>query len=326
MRRLIVTFGLSFLCLGPAACGDDDSTPADAGSKRDAAVSDAGRVTDGGREADAASAIDAIDAGSDSLGPVQLEFKAVVGSEPFACGHTYKGVGSTGLAVTPVDFRFFVQDVKLIRSSGEEVDVAIRRRASNQDDGVALVDFIDGKGACVGDAMTNVEVTGNAPIGDYDGVVFSVGVPEALNHQNIVLANPPLQDTSLYWGWLNGYRFLLAQLEVPGLSVDDGDDDDAGVVGRTSSLIHIGSEACGGSNKLGYSCNRANRSRVRLTGFDPRRRAIVVDLAAIFANIDLRTAKQCHGAEAGCESIFEALGVSFETGEPLEMQSVFRPE
>jgi hypothetical protein len=148
-------------------------------------------------------------------------------------------------------------------------------------------------------------------------------VPEALNHQNIVMAKPPLQNTSLYWNWLNGYRFLLAQVDAPGLAASAAADADGGVA-FTSSLIHLGSEACGGSQKGGYSCERPNRNRVRLRGFDPRRRAIVVDLAALFANVDLRDAKQCRGAEKGCESFFEALGVSFETGQPLDTQSVFR--
>lgn len=322
----VVTFGFC-LAVGLVACGDDDDGASDAGrgdassggdhahSAKDSGPHDAST----GSNKDASSG----DAASGSGASVKFTFKAVVGTQPFACGTTYSSVGSTKLNATPKDFRFFVQDFKLLTRNGDEVPVEIPSVAPFQDTGVALIDFTDGKGECGGDAKTNVEITGTAPAGDYDGIVFSVGVPETLNHQNVVTANPPLQNPALNWGWLNGYRFLLAEIDVPGLATDDAGTDDGGV-SSTSSLVHTGSGGCAGSTKNGFQCSRPNRNLVRLSGFDPRKQPIVVDLGAIFAQTDLRLAKQCHGAEPGCENMFQALGIDMATGAPLETQDVFR--
>ena len=304
-------------------CGDDDAPATDAGSDSGSGGAGGARTERDAGPREERDASPASDAGR-APETLTLRFRGVVGQRDFACGQQYEQIGSSKLSATPIDFRFFVQDIKLITRSGEEVDFEIPARAPFQGEGVALIDFTDGKGECAGDPETNTEIIGRAPAGEYDGIAFSNGVPDSLNHQNIALAAPPLQNAALYWGWLNGYRFLLAEIDPIGLlDADDAGVEDAGVA-ATSSLIHIGSGGCAGSNKNGFTCSRPNRNRVRLTGFDPTKDAVVADFAAVFAHSDLRLAKQCHGAESGCEGVFEALGVGIESGKPLDTQAVFR--
>jgi len=117
---------------------------------------------------------------------------------------------------------------------------------------------------------------------------------------------------------------LLAQADpLHATGEDAGVEEDAGV-GEPSTLIHIGSGGCKGSPKSGYTCMRPNRNRVRLTGFDPTQRAVLADFAGIFASNDLTVGKQCHGAESGCEGMFNALGLAIGTGAPLDSQRLFR--
>jgi uncharacterized repeat protein (TIGR04052 family) len=37
---------------------------------------------------------------------------------------------------------------------------------------------------------------------------FSLGVPFEINHQNPVTQSSPLNDSSMFWAWRNGYKFI----------------------------------------------------------------------------------------------------------------------
>ena len=91
------------------------------------------------------------DAGTDTGGgttPVEIRFRAMVGSMPFACGMMYSGLGTTMSTWRPKDFRFYVHDVKLLTASGTEVPVTLAEEMTWQRDGVALLDFEDRAGDC----------------------------------------------------------------------------------------------------------------------------------------------------------------------------------
>jgi hypothetical protein len=67
------------------------------------------------------------------------------------------------------------------------------------------------------------------PVGEYDGIVFVNGVPESLNHAAPAeTAAAPLDDVTLFWGWLGGYRFLVAELLPVGAGHDAGTMDAGG--------------------------------------------------------------------------------------------------
>jgi uncharacterized repeat protein (TIGR04052 family) len=337
-RSFMTTILLCVVAAGSLACGDEATPRVDAHQGASADANDKSAAGRGGVAADsgtdagnhdkgAAGGSSVAGEGGTAAGVTQLSlrFKAQIGNEAFACGRVYDNLGTTKLSATPRDFRFLVQDIQLITRDGKEVAFEVQARAPYQLAEVGMLDFSDGRGDCGGDTETNTEITGAAAAGDYDGIVFSIGVPESLNHQNIALAKPPLQDASLYWGWQNGYRFLLAELLPVNVLADDAGADDAGAaVGP--SLIHIGSGGCAGANTKGFSCSRPNRSRVRITGFDPTKRAIIADLGKVFEHIDVALGTQCHGAAPGCAAIFSALGVDFDTGMALQTQSVFRAQ
>ena len=274
------------------------------------------------------------DAGIGDAGPalqaVTLRFKAKLGSADFVCGRNYAGQGSTQREVTPQDFRFFVQEAYLLDATGEEVRIELDDGPFQTKD-VALIDFAGEAGACgnVGGATTNLVITGKVPRGTYNGVVFVNGVPESLNHGDQTQAPQPLREAgpSAHWGWLQGYRFVMAEVASPLKSMDAGlvppSDTDAGAAGRASA-IHLGSTACTGMIG-GFTCAKANRNRVRLPSFDPATQSIVADLSAVFAGVDLGSESTCHGTGPTCAAGFAALGVDGE-GKPAATQQVFRVE
>jgi uncharacterized repeat protein (TIGR04052 family) len=336
-------------CLGLAACGGDDA-PGSVADTRDAAAGahadagldaaasvtqDAGDVTRDAGDKVADTGI-AADAGSQSI---TLRFKAKVGTEDLVCGHTYANQGSSKVSITPQDFRFYVQEVRLVTSSGAEVPLTFDERLPFQSQGVALIDFTNDDGACSNSnaPTTNTTITGTAPAGDYTGIVLVNGVSEALNHADPTSPTTPapLQAPGASWGWTLGYRFLMAEvLGVSGAGADAGVVADAGaahaadggVAAPAASEMHLGSTGCMGTPADGISCSNPNRTLVRLMGFRPATSTIIADLGAVFAKPDLSSSVQCHGSGPACGPMFEALGVNVTTGAPLSTQSVYRLE
>jgi uncharacterized repeat protein (TIGR04052 family) len=312
---------------GGAGTGSDGGGDTNADRPADLAPSDAsGDVAlDGSSDGVTSDALDGGDGGATKK--VTIQFKATVGTAAFACGTTYPAQGSASTTVHPLDFRFYVQDVRLIDAADHEVPLVLEDRAPWQTPDVALLDFEDGSGDCAdGNAVMNKVVTGTVPAGTYKGIVFSNGVPAKLNHADPLTLPAPLQVGVMTWGWLYGFKFVKAELEATTAVGDAG----AGV-----GLIHLGATGCdnavdGGEPDFGgppkTACTNQNRNEVRLTGFDPTSRAIIADIGAIFAETDLSKTSQCHSAGAACPSIFKALGVDLTTGAKLSTQTVYRPE
>jgi len=291
-------------------------------SAPDASVRDSAVLLGSSRGPDAgtnnAGSGDQTDAPAPESQAVRLRFVARVGDEPFACGATYRS--SLGSDYTPADLRLFVQDVALIDSTGSERPVRLDVRAPWQIDGVALIDFEDASAGCLaGTRERNLELTGHVPPGEYRGIAFSNGVPEALNHTDPSRLPAPLQAGSMSWGWLQGYRFLMAEITGRASSSD--------TTAPASALLHLGSTACSGNPSAGgISCAKPNRNRVRLPEFDPAADAIVVDLAELFADMDLATVTTCHSSGDDCAPLFDHLGIDLTSGLANDRQRVYRIE
>ncbi len=314
---------------------DDSGSVADVASAVDSGVvgpsSDgggAGGSSDGGDAG--ASASDGGDAGGRAPDggavSVSIRFKATVGAQAFACGTTYPGQGSTGASVQPQDFRFYVQDVRLIDDKGQEVAVSLDTRSPWQTPDVALLDFEDGTGACAaeGNPDLNDRVTGTVPAGTYTGIVFRNGVPDSLDHADPLSAPPPLQPAPMTWGWLYGYKFVKAELAATSAP--------AGDAAPGLGLLHLGSVGCtevtdgGADSGILAACTQPDRNEIRLTGYSPGSSTIVADIGAIFRGVDLSQDNQCHSGGPACPSMFAAAGVDLSTGAALVTQSIYRVE
>lgn len=286
-----------------AACGDDTDNAREDASAHDAEGPAAGKSGSRDNAAKAGKA-------------VTIRFRAAVADRDFSCRDRYEGMGAQQTTVVPADFRFYVQDVKLIDAAGKEVPVELDKRAPWQTEDVALLDFEDMQGRCHGTPDTNTTITGHVPEGTYKGVVFTNGVPEELNHLEQSTQPSPLDVTDLYWAWLTGYRFMVAEL----LQDDATSDADAGVAPPGIGLLHIGSTAC----RRDQGCTKPNRNSVRLSDFDPKSDVIVADIGAVFEATDLSQDMQCHSADAICAPMFERVGVSFSDGKNTEQQKLYR--
>lgn len=239
---------------------------------------------------------------------VSIPFHARVGTQPFACGQTYTGLGTTGTTYEPKDFRLYVHDVRLVSTEGTEVPVMLTEDGAWQKEGMVLLDFEDKKGLCSnGTEATNDRVIGTVPSGRYSALRFTVGVPFEKNHQDVSTASSPLNVSTLFWSWAGGYKFIRLD-------------------GRTTGLVnghnfHLGSTECQTAEAHQVtSCNFSNRFEVEIAGYDPEKpEGVVLDVAALFATTDLdtnqaQTAPGCMSAQndSDCAGIFQRLGLAID--------------
>lgn len=251
---------------------------------------------------------------------VKISFTAKVGGVGFDCATTYTDLGMTGAEAKITDFRLYVHDVQLKRTDGTLVPVTLDQDGLWQYENLALLDFETGSGACAnGTAETNDHIAGTVPVGSYDGVVFKLGVPFALNHADVATAPSPLNLTALFWNWNGGYKFLRVDSLATGAPM--------------AFNLHLGSTDCVDDGNGGVSsCGRPNRAEVAINDFNMDTNKIVVDYAAVIAGNDI---SEDQGGAPGCMSgqmdpecgpVFEHLGIDIATGMPADGQTLFGVE
>ncbi len=214
--------------------------------------------------------------GSPATQHVSIAFEGLVGGAAFSCGGVYPNIGTSGTSLTALDLRLYVHEVALITSDGRTVPVALDQDGIWQNGDVALLDFENGDGCEGGNAPMNRAVSGTVP-GDgatYTGVSFRLGVPEERNHLDADTQPSPLNLSSLFWGWNDGYKFLRIE-------------------GRTTGQpagfrLHVGATGCTGDAPSGTRvCANGNRPEIVLDGFDLASDAVVLDLGDLFSTSDL---------------------------------------
>ena len=251
---------------------------------------------------------------------VSLSFALVAGEQPLRCGAAFGPLGRDQKRVSLRDARLYVQDVALIDDTGKPVPLRLQVN-DWQDSKVALLDFEDGSGHCVGGTpATNTQVIGSVPAGHYRGVSLTLGVSQSLNHTSTELQGAPLDLAGMGWSWQAGRKFIKLELDPEG-GVSKADGSRA-----NTWYLHLGSTGCAGNPVTGetVACQRANRIPLRFDGFDPATQAVVLDVAALFRDSRLAVDE---GAAVGCMSgptdpecvaVFKRLGVSLNSGAPLD--------
>ena len=212
---------------------------------------------------------------------IDLTFQARVGNEAFACGQTYANIGTTRTSLTPADLRFYVHDIRLVTDTGAEHPLHLDNTDA-QGSGIALLDFEDGTGPCAesGTPSMNMSLTGTAAAGRYTELRFRIGVPQQLNHLALEAAQAPINVSSMYWGWLGGYKYLRFEGRTTGQPM--------------GFFFHLGATDCTGFPMRGEQrvCVNGNRPEVRVAlpaDFTPTTHRFVVDVARWMAGVDLDT-------------------------------------
>jgi uncharacterized repeat protein (TIGR04052 family) len=244
-----------------------------------------------------------------------VRFDSRAGDQPFACGKKVT-VGSKNTPVEPVDMRFYVHDVSLIRANGERVPLELYQDERYQRENVALLDFVDDTGKCLtGDAdIRNVVHGYAAEQSDYTAIAFKVGVPADKNHLDGAQAPAPYNASGLWWSWAAGYKYM--RIDV------------------TSEVqpiwyFHGGATDCAGTTAAGFTCASRQIASIELPSYDPQASLVVFDAARFYATSDLTVGDDTPGCmgfkpDLQCAPLYGTLGVTaWDDATPGPKQTAF---
>lgn len=159
-------------------------------------------------------ALAALSVSSAFAAPFTLNLTLMDGEKPFMYHNPLTLKNGQTLNINEV--KLYVSSVALVKADGTEVPVS----------GINLAKLQKGT------PPQNIEIfKGDAPAGEYRGVIFDVGVPRALNHQDATTARSPLSvEDGMYWAWNSGYIFM----SVLGKTSASGSEKDV--------ALHIGGD------------------------------------------------------------------------------------
>lgn len=261
--------------------------------------------------------------------PITLNFGAVAKTttgkmSAVNCQDSYV-FGTQKTAANLADLRFYVSNIKVITTKGQELPVTLASSHFAQND-VGLIDLENGTGSCAnrGNKDTNTQLTGTV-LGHYQpnelaGIRFEVGVPTAKNHTLFSNADAPLNIQAMSWAWLAGRKFMKVELAVKEKVRNLSDGTSAPLYN-----VHFGRTGCTGEPATGtIECTHDNKISVKLMDKRWQQKTIELDLNALFAKTNIAQnqsgAVGCMSAEADkdCASIFANTGLKGGT------QSIFR--
>ena len=303
--------------------GTSSSSTTDESTSSSTSVTDPGSSSESGSESSASSSSTGA-----ALREVTVQFAGRINGVDAACDTVFTGLGSGGNDAQIRDFRFYVSNVRLVDEDGNEVAVELEQDGVWQYEDVALLDFEDATGLCsgMGNADLNSAVVGTVPEGNYDGIRFDIGVPNALNHTDPNTAEPPLNVLPMNWSWLAGRKFVRFDLDVDTGEVDE--NENPVMLGWNT---HLGSSGCtnGDPNNPmqppAQDCTRPQRPAIAFDSFDPDTNAVVVDAGTLLASADVSSdpvgAPGCMSSfpvDANCADLFPAYGLDWDTGTCLD--------
>lgn len=222
---------------------------------------------------------------------VTINFDVVNGATAVGttgCSSATLALGSLASAGQIQDLRFYVSDIALIDAAGNYVPVILDVNA-NQDRNVALLDFEDATGSCVGGtAATYTAVTGKVAPGTYVGVALNVGVPENLNHTSTVATTTPapLQVAATNWSWQSGRKFTKIEFKTTAIT--------APATTQAVTMVHLGATGCKANPATGQvpnGCGSPNRMHMSFASFNAATQKIALDLGALWGGVDLTTSQ-----------------------------------
>jgi uncharacterized repeat protein (TIGR04052 family) len=132
---------------------------------------------------------------------------------------------------------------------------------------------------------------------------FTLGVPADLNHQNPLLATPPLQQTDMHWSWQHGYKFLRLDL-----------------TGHANWSLHLGSTGCKGPSVMrapSTPCQQPNQIQVSVQYSGQQQ--LVLDLAPLLQDFGANGENSCMSDPQthSCRQLLPRLGVAASAVEGL---------
>jgi len=196
------------------------------------------------------------------------------------------------------DLRFYLHKLELLGSDGQVFSIHLDSSSTNR--GIALVDLSRDSTAVI-----NGWVSGDARSENIHSLGFTLGVPFASNHANPLHAEKPLNESSMYWVWQQGYKFF--KLDIRALSGQD-------------FSFHMGSAGCESASALrppSLNCSYPNRARIVLGVPDLQNLVVGVDPWLVLTTMQEQQVQLCSAASNfsdKCSYVLELFGIDPLTG------------
>jgi uncharacterized repeat protein (TIGR04052 family) len=240
--------------------------------------------------------------------PITLEFGVSLYGEVPSCD-TPVSVNSlvTGGGATLADLRFYISDIDVLAVDGSPLPVVLIPDGVWQTETVALLDFENGTGTCVGGTPeVHTTIQGKVSPGEYNGVRFDLFVPFAENHAAL---GPPLDAPGMFVNAQHGHEFFKLDLDIDG--------------NPWSAHVHSLECTSTGTDAAPTSCDRPNGATIELINMNPAAETITLSLATLFGTLD--PTDEDPASPPGCQSdlvldddecptVYNAFGLSWQTG------------
>lgn len=193
--------------------------------------------------------------------------------------------------------QFFLSHIKVKNQLGEWFALPLIE-TSHQSNNVALVGESCDENQQVQNANWQLNFDSTADLSVMTAIKFTLGVPFALNHLNPLTQKSPLNDSSMFWVWQMGHKFL--RLEI----ANENDN----------WLFHLGSTGCKAASAMRApedECLYPNRISVELPINKKDRGIIAFDLAALLVGLTATDENSCQSANENpnCQLLFKNLGL-----------------
>jgi uncharacterized repeat protein (TIGR04052 family) len=164
-------------------------------------------------------------------------------------------------------------------------------------------------------------LSGIAPSENITRIRFRLGVPINVNHENPLTQPSPLNDSSMFWVWQTGHKFMRIELKSE----------------NNDWLFHLGSTGCSSKSPVRApteKCLHPNIALIELP-FSMESPEITFDLLKLINGLELVNDHSCQSnmKNKHCQKLFEHLGLPvnkglmvdlFSTGKKQNSQQVFR--
>jgi len=220
-----------------------------------------------------------------------LMIKPVVDQQLVDCQSGFK---NNGLNWQITQLQYFISDIQLQGTNGSWRNISLRS-TPQQGDNVALLGMhCEEKSP----AQWKVEFLDTVNLKDYHAIRFSLGVPFDKNHLNPLTQPSPLNDSSMFWVWQTGHKFLRLELESE----------------QKSWVFHLGSTGCKSPSVMRspkQACLYPNLITYELPLISNE---LVFDLSNLLSGIELTTKNSCQSAhnDENCSLLFQNLGSTQE--------------
>lgn len=147
-------------------------------------------------------------------------------------------------------------------------------------------------------ANWKIEFAAMPKLTEMSKIRFTLGVPFELNHLNPLTQTSPLNESSMFWVWQTGHKFLRVELA----SADD------------NWLFHLGSTGCSAPSVMrapAKPCKQPNQVLMELP-FNTITKSIDIDLAGLLKGVTVTKNNSCQSApdDKNCQQLLNNIGVN----------------